>query len=167
MTLLPSIVEASLTVVNPALQLELNIDRPGGDYRGFDLVRADPKECMQACTADGRCKSYTYVRPGVQGPRPRCWLKNNVPTPISSSCCTSGVKGGLEPQIDRPGSDMTGLPQPTGGANGCRARCLNNPNCRAFTYVNAGVQGPVPRCYLKNRIPAAVPSSCCTSGAVR
>ena len=158
-------VEASLTVANPVLQFEHDIDRPGSDYRNFDLARADPRECERACAADGRCKAFSYVRPGVQGSRPRCWLKTQMAAPVASNCCVSGVKGGLEGQINRPGSDILNRTIASPGA--CRAVCLDNASCRAFTYVKAGVQGPAPRCWLKNRIPPAVPDNCCTSGTVR
>jgi len=31
------------------------------------------------------------VKPHIQGPNARCWLKHVVPTPITASCCHSGV----------------------------------------------------------------------------
>lgn len=165
MAALVSDVQASLTVVNPALQFEHDVDRPGGDYRNFDLTRPEPRDCERACAGDSRCAAFTYVRPGVQGPHPRCWLKTVAAAPVANGCCVSGVRGGLEPAINRPGSDIQNLVIASPGA--CRNACLSNPNCRAFTYVNAGIQGPQPRCWLKNRIPNAVPDNCCTSGAVR
>ena len=51
-----------------------------------------PNECRKACLADLRCKAYTYVKPGIQGPQARCWLKNAVPQESASACCESGVK---------------------------------------------------------------------------
>jgi hypothetical protein len=71
-------------------QLEVGVDRPGSDYRNFDLSRPDAKLCRASCERDQRCRAWTYVRPGHQGPKARCWLKNDVPQPISRSCCTSG-----------------------------------------------------------------------------
>lgn len=74
--------------------VENNTDRPGGDYKDFDLSEAKYQLCQNACANDSSCQSYTYVRPGVQGSAARCWLKNTVPTAGGSSCCVSGVKKG-------------------------------------------------------------------------
>lgn len=49
----------------------------------------------------------------------------------------------------------------------CEDACENNPQCRAFTYVRPGVQGPHGVCYLKGGIPPATANPCCTSGVVR
>jgi hypothetical protein len=73
--------------------LETNTDRPGMDYNNFDLASANPSLCEQACNADPDCRAFTYVKPGVQGANPRCWLKNGVPAANPSDCCDSGVKG--------------------------------------------------------------------------
>jgi hypothetical protein len=73
--------------------LETNTDRPGMDYNNYDLPSANPSLCEQACNSDPDCKAFTYVKPGVQGPKPRCWLKNGIPTATPNSCCDSGVKG--------------------------------------------------------------------------
>ena len=71
---------------------EWNTDRPGGDYRSFDLAQADPQLCRRACSRESRCRAWTYVKPGtIQGPRPRCWLKDRVPVARSHNCCVSGV----------------------------------------------------------------------------
>ncbi len=72
---------------------ERDTDRAGSDYKNFDLPRADPELCRDACTADSRCKAWTYVKPDTtQCPRPRCWLKNRVPPPTRNTSCISGVK---------------------------------------------------------------------------
>lgn len=70
------------------------IDRPGADYRDFELATEEPALCEQACRAEADCHAFTYVRPGVQGDAPRCWLKNAVPAPVESDCCASGVRAG-------------------------------------------------------------------------
>jgi hypothetical protein len=66
------------------------IDRPGRDYRNFPVSSSD--ECQTACNAEGKCRAWTYVKPGVQGASARCWLKHSVPGPVRNTCCTSGVK---------------------------------------------------------------------------
>ena len=58
---------------------EYGIDRRGGDYRSFDLSFDAPGLCAGRCAQEGQCRAWTYVKPGVQGPKARCWLKNVVP----------------------------------------------------------------------------------------
>lgn len=68
-----------------------NIDRPGGDYKNFDLNGEYPSDCRDACAKDSKCQAWTYVRPGVQGPKARCWLKASVPPAHPNNCCISEV----------------------------------------------------------------------------
>ncbi len=178
--------------------LEHDVDRPGSDIQNFDLPQAEPSLCQRACLDNPTCVAFTFVRPGVQGPRPRCWLKNAVPNPIPNGCCVSGVKGpmvlpprppghhhghdgrhgdrdkdhrgghrrssGLERNVDRPGSDFQNFDLPRADPDLCERACLDNPACRAFTFVRPGVQGSNARCWLKNAVPTAVPNGCCVSG---
>lgn len=67
-----------------------NVDRPGLDYRSFDLG-GGATICQSACRGDRRCRAWTWVRAGVQGPSPRCWLKTAAPRAVRNSCCTSGI----------------------------------------------------------------------------
>jgi 1-phosphatidylinositol phosphodiesterase len=157
--------------------MEVNIDRPGSDFANFDLPQARPHLCKEACMRDARCAAFTYVNPNVQGPNARCWLKNAVPNPVTNTCCMSGVKGqhagawappamgpGFEQNTDRPGYDFSNFDLPQANPALCRDACMRNGQCRAFTYVNPGVQGPNARCWLKNDLPRATPSNCCISG---
>src|SRR2546422_4694019 len=77
---------------------EENTDRPGQDLRDFDLNLPSPGTfggpedvCRETCQRDDRCKAWTFVKAGIQGPNPRCWLKKVVPAPRTSNCCVSGV----------------------------------------------------------------------------
>lgn len=72
-------------------KVEANFDRPGGDYRNFDLATASPNVCRAACESDAKCKTYSYVKPGVQGAQARCWLKDRIPAIQKNDCCVSGV----------------------------------------------------------------------------
>jgi len=76
----------------PASNLEWNVDRPGGDYRSFDLPAPSPGECQAACMNEAPCMAFTYVNPGAQGPNARCLLKSAVPAPVAQTCCVSGTK---------------------------------------------------------------------------
>ena len=149
------------------------------DYRSFDLPAADPKLCQSACAGEANCKAFTYVRPGVQGPSARCWLKSSVPNTVNNDCCVSGVKTtpplppppplpplgpGLEGNTDRPGMDYRSFDLPAADPKLCQSACAGEANCKAFTYVRPGVQGPSARCWLKSSVPNTVNNDCCVSG---
>ena len=106
--------------------LEWNVDRPGSDYRSFDLSTPSPEMCQSACMNEPQCVAFTYVNPGVQGPNARCWLKNMVPQPVPQTCCVSGTKyAGAPPPAAPPppppqsgwqGAPATPPPPPAGRA---------------------------------------------------
>jgi hypothetical protein len=60
---------------------------------GFNVAQPDPAMCQASCNYNAQCVAWTYVKPGVQGPVPRCYLKNAVPAPTRNACCVSGAKG--------------------------------------------------------------------------
>jgi hypothetical protein len=67
-------------------------DRLGGDYRGFDIRTDHIEDCENACKSDEKCAAWTYVKPGVQKPQARCYLKNVIPAASDNVCCVSGTK---------------------------------------------------------------------------
>jgi hypothetical protein len=70
--------------------LEVGTNRYGGDYASRDLATA--QQCQAACASEAQCKAWTWVKPGIQGPGAKCWLKNQVPAVSKNDCCVSGVK---------------------------------------------------------------------------
>ena len=76
---------------------EQDTDRIGSDMYGFNVAQADPAMCQTACTVNGQCAAWTYVKPGIKGPLPHCFLKSAVPAPSRNNCCVSGVKSGVAP----------------------------------------------------------------------
>ena len=81
-------------VVEPKnAKVETSIDRFGGDYRSFDLKGGSEgdDECKAACTADNKCRAWTYARPGYAGKAARCFLKNDIKPPRRKAGFTSGV----------------------------------------------------------------------------
>jgi hypothetical protein len=82
-----------ITADQPSIiQMKNDTNIPGSDYKNFDLKEADPKLCAQVCMEDPACVACTYVKPGIQGENARCWLKNDVTSPVPDQCCQSGVK---------------------------------------------------------------------------
>jgi hypothetical protein len=83
--------------VDPAgaeTSVESGIDRPGSDYKNFDVPPsiAGFAPCQSSCDSDENCRAWTFVKPGVQGRFARCWLKNAIPNPVTNNCCVSGVR---------------------------------------------------------------------------
>jgi hypothetical protein len=164
-----------LIVPSLAATVEPNTDRRGGDYDSFPLkpvtnsiAGAPQVQCEARCRNDPQCKAWTLVKAGVQAPDAICWLKNTVPPARNDGCCVSGVPASgnmaaFEPNVDRPGYDIT-VGAPMADANGCKAACDKVWYCVAWTWVKQGVQGPNALCYVKHEIPDAVAADCCTSG---
>lgn len=133
---------------------EVGRDRHGSDYKGFELATPDYRSCMSACSRESRCAAWTYVKPGVQGARARCWLKSSVPRSTANSKVISGVKFTVEPGFDYAGGDYKGVAlSSTAAPTTCRSLCLAEvPRCRAWTFVLTGFQGSTPRCWLKEHV---------------
>jgi hypothetical protein len=71
---------------------EYGVNLPGGDLRGL-FVDGGPEACEQACSAEPQCQAFTWVKPGVQGPKAACWLKKSpVPAPQKNPDAVSGYK---------------------------------------------------------------------------
>ncbi len=73
--------------------------------------------------------------------------------------------GELEVGIDRPGYDI-GTSYDAADAEACRAQCEADEACRAFTWVQAGVQAETPVCWLKDQVPGPVEAEWATSGVM-
>jgi hypothetical protein len=151
-----------------------NINRPGSDIANMPLPAANPAMCQQQCADNASCRSWTYVNPGVQGPQAHCWLKNSMPLETADNCCTSGIKVDIHPAsmhslegaVDRPGSDFANFDLPSADFHLCQGECAVNGTCRSWAYVEPGtIQGPNPRCWLKNATALPANNGCCVSGA--
>ena len=80
-------------VIEPRSEgVENSIDRPGGDLRNFELKATGGDEaCKAACTADNKCRAWTYARPGYVGKEGHCILKKEIKPPRRHAGFTSGV----------------------------------------------------------------------------
>jgi hypothetical protein len=126
--------------------IETSTNRPGEDYRNFELSEPRPELCQAECAGDPKCKAFTYVRPGLQGPRARCWLKSTVPPAAPNPCCVSGVKrdasGGMpNPRYigcykDTSAFDLDGFLERS--QTNTPQRCIQTCAAKGFAY--AGVQ---------------------------
>jgi 1-phosphatidylinositol phosphodiesterase len=150
---------AGCTIVQPAgapgyvssgtAALEVNVDRPGSDYRSFDVASARPEECRDTCLVEPQCVAFTYVNPGVQGPSARCWLKSAVPAQAANGCCISGVKS--TPPTDLQAGSPSAAPPPP-------APVEAPPPAPAPAYVEQAPPPPPPT-YVEQAPPPPQPSS--------
>ncbi len=148
--------------------LEANVKRPGMDYRDFELSESRPELCQAECAGDARCRSFTYAKPGVQGPKAHCWLKFGIPSSVRDECCTSAVKvAGFKPleyDTDRPGKDYRDFELAEARVEACQDECARDAPCKAFTYVRPGYQGAKAKCLLKSAVVDSKSDVCCVSG---
>src|SRR6185369_773791 len=68
--------------------MQYDTDLFGGDFIGFNGATAEL--CEIDCKSNGKCRAWTFVKAGVQGPQPRCYLKEVIPAPAANACCISG-----------------------------------------------------------------------------
>lgn len=66
--------------------------------------------------------------------------------------------------VDRPGGDYRVLTSGVESPRYCASACAADTQCKAWTYVNAGTEGPAATCHLKLTVPHAQSTPCCTSG---
>lgn len=74
-------------------EVQSGVNRVGGDYKDFEMEPsiAGFGPCKSSCEFDEKCKAWTFVQSGVQGPKAHCWLKNSVPKANKDKCCVSGL----------------------------------------------------------------------------
>ncbi len=80
-----------------SLTMEFGADRPGSDYKNFEMNTNDPLWCQVSCAQDDKCKAYTFVPAGIltfesRGPVGRCYLKSKVPKQTQYKGLISGKK---------------------------------------------------------------------------
>lgn len=176
-------VVAALLVLAPSAgaeeSVETGVNRPGRDYKDFAMEPSIGgfNSCQAACRNDPSqsCRAWTFVAPGVQGPKAHCYLKKSVPDPVKDKCCVSGVYGvitGIEFDSNRPGNDYRDFnysniqiivrDQPE---LACKAACeKDGSKCKAWTYVKPAKEGADGHCWLKSAVPALQKNICCISG---
>jgi hypothetical protein len=164
------------------------VELEGGTYRYFG--DATIESCQSACRADSQCIAWDYSRPGIFSSDARCFLKNRPSMQSQSACCVAGFEqrqattpappntaaappaaastgNGVLSDTNFVGADYRNFVLPSDDWSRCQSACKADSQCLAWTSVHPGVQGSSPRCWLKDKIPRAVPNTCCTSGIER
>ncbi|MBK9034643.1 MAG: hypothetical protein IPL61_25820 [Myxococcales bacterium] len=124
---------------------EGDVNRPGFDYAVW--TRDDGVACAATCAGDARCKAYTF-----DAFTRYCWLKDAVPWATHATAMTSGVRRGLEVDVNRSGSDYRSFSNPDLDPTVCQAACAREAQCQAWTYD--GRTDRSPKCNLKSGVPA-------------
>jgi len=74
----------------------------------------------------------------------------------------SALLAGMEGDTNRPGMDYRNFDAAT--AQQCQATCNNETQCKSWSWVKSGAQGPNGRCWLKTGAPDVAKNDCCISG---
>lgn len=145
---------------------EVGFDRPGMDYKIFNLTIADAAACEDACNRDSGCRAYAYYAPTSAGAAAQCRLKWGTPDWVPNPRNTSGPVASQEYYLSRAGQDYRSLTLPAPRPELCLSECARDPICRAYSYV-AGTAGAQPRCWLKRGVPAPSTNLSAVSGVNR
>ena len=137
---------------------EENIDHPGGDYRTFDLAKADPKLCQKTCLDEATCGAWVYRKPeGTKNGHPQCSLKQRLLARIDDNLSVSGIARADTPDAtyeehsNRPGADYRSFDLSEADSRLCQKSCLDETMCRAWAYTKP--ENGQPHCWLKDRAP--------------
>ena len=165
------------TIATRPAQAQTNFDRPGSDYRRSLVPSGDPADCALVCERDRHCRAWSFNYPTDVAGGAVCWLKNNVPARIQNDCCVSGVRGAgvveprnraVETSIDRFGGDYRNFGLKSGEDDeACKAACIDDNKCRAWTYARPGYVGKDAHCFLKKEIKPPRRKAGFISGVVR
>jgi len=82
-SLTPNTLLASTPLISVPTRVtwQRGVNLPGMDIPGSgrDTLNDGGNTCAQMCMANGSCDAFSWVKPGVQGPAAKCWLKKGVP----------------------------------------------------------------------------------------
>ena len=143
--------DANATSGVVARQFELGWDRPGHDLAAYP--RASAYDCARDCARRADCRAYTHVS-GT------CFLKDAVPPSRPIAGATSGVRRGMNVDVDLWGEDLRAVTLAASDPWACQSLCAAEAACRAWvlgpaeTSYASGTRVQVPAtCYLKRGIP--------------
>lgn len=73
--------------------LELDSDRPGLTYALVPTLELTPFACQAMCARDASCQAWSYQPPTAPNTDATCFLKNGVPSRVTTQGMISGLKG--------------------------------------------------------------------------
>jgi hypothetical protein len=162
--------------------IKLGVIMPNAALRG-SVMRfieiADAPACQAACRAETHCVAWAFTAMKPNETAAHCSLKPVIPQLFADPCCSSGVERVPEPELRVPPeipSTVTGAltgVELDGGTyrnfgnatiEGCQSACRADSQCMAWDYARPGIFGSDARCFLKNKAPMQVQSTCCVAG---
>jgi PAN domain/Trypsin len=142
--------------------LELETDRPGADLPNMPISPvASAADCQLRCVQHNDCRAFTWVIASRN-----CWLKGFVASPAPSVGMVSGIRRGIEVNVDRPGGDFAVSALINPFPEECQRQCEAVSRCDSWSFVTkpSGIGGGFNVCRLKDDFPDAVPSVAVFSG---
>jgi clan AA aspartic protease (TIGR02281 family) len=142
----------------------------GLDFYGNDIFKgrvSDSVACATSCIGNRMCRAFTFnANPSIHT-GPNCFLKADVGRVEAYSTAFSGkIVGPNEPEPtfyafaaidptidllanrDLPGNDLSAYPYaPAKTLDNCRMACIDNSDCRAFSFA-----ANVKQCWLKGQV---------------
>lgn len=132
------------------------------DYYGMDYqwgVVTSWLACSDMCTADARCRAFTWTG-GT------CFLKEGIwgLFPNSDPQAVSGLAPTYEFGRDHRGGDYRSFTIPADRHDLCAAACARDHRCQTWTHAGAGTSST---CFLKSSLQPSQECSNCTSGVAQ
>lgn len=88
----PAAILAGRVVIPVPVAIRQGVNLPGMDIGGSgDTANDGGRLCQQICQANAQCRAFSWVRPGVQGPNAKCWLKGGLPVAQPDPNVNSGI----------------------------------------------------------------------------
>lgn len=107
----------------------------------------DARECASICAKDTNCRSFTYSI----GNRDCYVYSTQGVFHYSNPNMVSGIRHGLEADVDRPGGDYRSFVMSRPDPVLCQATCESESQCKSWTMTLKPFNG-VNRCWLKSSI---------------
>ena len=118
---------------------------------------------LAGMTACGQSAGDDATKEGAAAPETPA--AESPAAPAAPALTPTVAPGELEIGFDRPGADV-GTLYDVADAEGCRRECEALEECRAFTWVQPGIQADTPVCWLKDRAPPPIEAEWATSGVM-
>jgi hypothetical protein len=164
---LPSWIWRQGTQTGSNLQTLADTNVSGTDFASVAVGTQDSAACISLCAQSGStCVAYTYAPASGSAPA-ICWLKSSVGAVQSIHGFTSGVRRGIEQNVDRVGAYYADLQQLAADPSVCANTCAADAACRAFTYTAPGLRGSTAHCLLKGGTPNPSPFTGAVSAVKR
>jgi hypothetical protein len=137
------------------------LNAKGNEVSIEPLELSDGKISSQGGTSQSGKSNLTPPAPKLPHQTPAASAR--MPTTVQPAAKTALAGSTMKMTVSRiePGYHHFAAPD----AKQCQARCASEAQCKAWTWVKPGADGPAATCHLRNQVPKVVSKSdCCVSG---